>query len=42
MAQQLRKRGITRVRPLAGGFYGWREAGYPLTEFYPIQIAPAH
>jgi len=34
VALQLRKMGIKRVRPLAGGFYGWRDKGYPLTEFY--------
>jgi 3-mercaptopyruvate sulfurtransferase SseA len=27
--------GIKRVRPLAGGFFGWREKGYPLAEWYP-------
>jgi len=27
----LRGRGVKRVRPLAGGFYGWRDLGYPLT-----------
>jgi len=26
----LRRRGITRVRPLAGGLAAWREKGYPL------------
>jgi rhodanese-related sulfurtransferase len=26
----LRRRGIERVRPLAGGFYAWRDLGYPL------------
>jgi rhodanese-related sulfurtransferase len=28
----LRRRGIERVRPLAGGFHGWRERGYPVVE----------
>jgi hypothetical protein len=27
----LRGRGIQRVRPLAGGYYGWRDLGYPVT-----------
>ena len=27
----LRRHGISRVRPLAGGLNGWRERGYPLT-----------
>jgi len=26
----LQKFGITRVRPLEGGFDGWRELGYPV------------
>jgi rhodanese-related sulfurtransferase len=30
VALQLRKLGFTRVRPLAGGFQAWVEAGYPL------------
>jgi membrane protein DedA with SNARE-associated domain/rhodanese-related sulfurtransferase len=28
----LRKRGIERIRPLAGGYHGWRDRGYPMTE----------
>jgi len=30
VALLLKKRGITRVRPLAGGFHGWRDRGFPL------------
>jgi 3-mercaptopyruvate sulfurtransferase SseA len=30
VALMLRRRGITRVRPLAGGLAAWREKGYPL------------
>jgi 3-mercaptopyruvate sulfurtransferase SseA len=26
----LRRRGVHRVRPLAGGFYAWRDRGYPV------------
>jgi membrane protein DedA with SNARE-associated domain/rhodanese-related sulfurtransferase len=26
----LRKRGIERIRPLAGGYHGWRDRGYPM------------
>jgi rhodanese-related sulfurtransferase len=26
----LRRRGIKRVRPLAGGFHAWRDHGYPV------------
>ncbi len=32
VAALLTARGITRVRPLAGGFQGWRLRGYPLVE----------
>jgi rhodanese-related sulfurtransferase len=37
VAQKLQKLGITRVRPLQGGFQGWKELGYPLEE--PAEIA---
>ena len=30
MALLLQRRGITRIRPLAGGLEGWRERGLPL------------
>jgi membrane protein DedA with SNARE-associated domain/rhodanese-related sulfurtransferase len=30
VAQQLRALGIIRVRPLAGGFRGWRDRGFPI------------
>ena len=30
MALRLRKRGITRVRPLLGGYDAWRAKGYPV------------
>jgi 3-mercaptopyruvate sulfurtransferase SseA len=30
VALLLRRRGIERVRPLAGGFHAWRDRGYPL------------
>jgi membrane protein DedA with SNARE-associated domain/rhodanese-related sulfurtransferase len=33
VALQLRKIGVTRVRPLRGGFDGWKVAGYPLVEY---------
>jgi 3-mercaptopyruvate sulfurtransferase SseA len=39
VARQLRQLGIRRVRPLLGGFHGWREHGYPLEEFYPQEAA---
>ena len=33
VALQLHKFGISRVRPLRGGFEGWRAAGYPLVDY---------
>jgi len=35
VALQLHKLGISRVRPLRGGFEGWRAAGYPLIDYVP-------
>ena len=38
VAKQLLKLGIYRVRPLRGGFEGWRDAGYPLEDYVaPLQ-----
>jgi rhodanese-related sulfurtransferase len=37
VAQQLQKLGIKRVRPLQGGFGGWKELGFPLAE--PADVA---
>ncbi len=33
VALQLHKMGVYRVRPLRGGFDGWRQAGYPLVDY---------
>ncbi|HKT13286.1 MAG TPA: hypothetical protein VJW77_15805 [Terriglobia bacterium] len=33
----LKRRGITRVRPLAGGLAGWKKRGFPLEK---RQIVP--
>jgi len=33
VAMQLHKMGINRVRPLRGGFDGWKVAGFPLIEY---------
>jgi 3-mercaptopyruvate sulfurtransferase SseA len=45
---QLHRLGITRVRPLRGGFDGWKQAGYPLLDYVeesdvaaPPSITPA-
>ena len=35
MALTLRRLGVTRVRPLEGGFIGWQERGFP------VEAAPA-
>ena len=41
VALQLHKFGINRVRPLRGGFEGWRDAGYPLLDYSPPPEAVA-
>jgi rhodanese-related sulfurtransferase len=33
LALQLHKLGVYRVRPLRGGFDGWKNAGYPLVDY---------
>jgi rhodanese-related sulfurtransferase len=33
VALKLHRLGITRVRPLRGGFDGWKTAGYPLLDY---------
>lgn len=30
MALQLKRAGVVRVRPLAGGFEAWHRSGYPV------------
>jgi rhodanese-related sulfurtransferase len=35
----LRRRGIERVRPLAGGFQGWRDRGYPVVDLQARRTA---
>ena len=34
VAMELKKIGILRVRPLAGGLKAWEDRGYPMDEFY--------
>jgi membrane protein DedA with SNARE-associated domain/rhodanese-related sulfurtransferase len=41
VAMQLHKLGITRVRPLRGGFDGWKQAGYPLLDYVEDSELPA-
>jgi 3-mercaptopyruvate sulfurtransferase SseA len=38
VALLLKRQGITRVRPLLGGFEAWRERGFPV-EQKPVQVA---
>jgi rhodanese-related sulfurtransferase len=33
VALVLKRRGVTRVRPLEGGFSAWRERGLPVEAF---------
>jgi rhodanese-related sulfurtransferase len=41
VALGLRKKGVVRVRPLAGGFRGWKDCGFPVTALVGIPIGPA-
>ena len=41
VALQLHRLGVTRVRPLRGGFDGWKEAGYPLLDYAEDSQLPA-
>jgi membrane protein DedA with SNARE-associated domain/rhodanese-related sulfurtransferase len=41
VALQLHRLGITRVRPLRGGFDGWKQAGYPLLDYVEDSELPA-
>lgn len=40
VAMELRRLGVSRVRPLRGGLQGWKDAGYPL-EAVLVNPAPA-
>jgi len=35
VALLLKRYGIERVRPLAGGYWAWRDLGYPMTDLKP-------
>jgi rhodanese-related sulfurtransferase len=39
VALMLKKRGIMRVRPLAGGLAAWKELGFPMTGPELVQIS---
>jgi len=32
VALLLRRKGVKKIRPLAGGFDGWRKLGYPVAK----------
>jgi 3-mercaptopyruvate sulfurtransferase SseA len=42
VALLLRRHGIERVRPLAGGYGGWRDRGYPLNALGPVSAGAVH
>jgi membrane protein DedA with SNARE-associated domain/rhodanese-related sulfurtransferase len=41
VAMDLKKIGIARVRPLAGGLKAWQDRGYPLDNFFPEEVVKA-
>jgi len=41
VAMDLKKIGIVRVRPLAGGLKAWQDRGYPMDNFFPEEVAKA-
>lgn len=41
VARELLRLGVHRVRPLRGGFEGWRDAGYPLETYVEPSITTA-
>ena len=41
MALDLARVGVTRVRPLAGGFPEWQKRGFPVQPIAPQGAAPA-
>ena len=41
VAMELKKIGITRVRPLMGGLQAWENQGYPMDDFYHEEEAKA-
>jgi rhodanese-related sulfurtransferase len=42
VALLLRRRGIERVRPLAGGYHAWRKHGYPMVGLQPAISGGSH
>jgi len=42
VALLLKRRGIERVRPLAGGYHAWRDRGYPMVDLAPVASRDGH
>ncbi len=42
MALTIRKMGVSRVRPLLGGFDGWKNLGYPLVAIHGVETPLAN
>jgi rhodanese-related sulfurtransferase len=40
VALQLKKAGMRNVRPLAGGFEAWRDAGLPVEKAASVETLP--
>jgi rhodanese-related sulfurtransferase len=38
VAMDLKKIGITKVRPLQGGLKAWQDQGYPMDDFFPQEL----
>jgi len=39
VALTLRRLGVTRVRPLEGGYHGWHARGFPVEALVPLADA---
>jgi 3-mercaptopyruvate sulfurtransferase SseA len=40
VALLLRRQGVSRIRPLAGGFQAWRDLGYPVQPLTTKAVRP--
>jgi membrane protein DedA with SNARE-associated domain/rhodanese-related sulfurtransferase len=41
VAMDLKRIGITKVRPLQGGLKAWQDQGYPMDDFFPTEVEKA-
>ncbi len=41
VAMDLKRIGITKVRPLQGGLKAWQDQGYPMDDFFPEEVQKA-